>query len=413
MVIEVNYNLVAVSGGSDSMALLDMLFKKGKKLIVCHINYGFRDSALRDELIVRNYCEKNGIKLEVLKNIKYKKEDGNFENWARVVRYNFFKEMYRKYNCDYLYVGHNLDDLLETYFIQKKRNSKCDFFGIKEESYIYEMKVKRILLGYSKDELSEYCVKNNIVFGVDETNFDETYLRNNIRHNVIRKMSKEEKLEVVKEIEKINVFKEKEYLDTHNLLDSVKKGNNIIDLKLFEKIEEIHKVSVIYYFVIENVKERISISNTRIKDILSKINSSKPNIELGKFSEFVLYKEYDNLVIKKEEREFSYIINDLNSNIGEFELCDNGRKLEKVIVSKEMFPLVIESYRGDNKIVNRLFIDKKIPISQRKRWPIVKDKLGRVLLVLNIEKFYNNLCLNEDQKIEFYIRRKREDKINE
>ena len=73
---------------------------------------------------------------------------------------------------------------------------------------------------------------------------------------------------------------------------------------------------------------------------------------------------------------------------------------------KDLFPLKIESYKGDNKIINRLFIDKKIPLSERKRWPIVKDKLGRVLLVLNIEKFYNNLYSCDEDVIEFYIRRK-------
>lgn len=406
-----NYSLVAVSGGSDSMALLDMLNKRKEKIIVCHINYGFRDSASRDELIVRNYCKENNIKLEVLKDLKYKKEYGNFENWARVVRYNFFKEMYKKYNCECLYVGHNLDDLLETYFIQKERKSKCDFFGIKEESFIYEMKVKRILLNYSKDELAEYCCDNEIIFGVDETNFDETYLRNNIRHNIIKKMSKEEKLRVVKEINELNIFKEKEYLKIHNLLNNVKCGNNIIDLRLLKEIDVKNKVSVIYYFVIENVKERISISDRRIKDIISKIDSNKPNIMLGKFKDFVLYKEYDNLVIKKEESEFSYIIDSLDSDIGEFEICKEGKKLEKVIVDKDLFPLRLESYSGGNKKINRLFIDKKIPISQRKRWPIVKDKLGRVLLVLNIEKFYNNMDLDFENKVEFYIRRKVEERI--
>ena len=114
---ELDFNLVAVSGGSDSMALLDMLYKNGENLVVCHVNYDVRESALRDEEIVRKYCEKRNIKLEVLKGFVYDKKDGNFENWARVIRYNFFKEMYKKYNCKYLYVGHNLDDLLETYFI--------------------------------------------------------------------------------------------------------------------------------------------------------------------------------------------------------------------------------------------------------------------------------------------------------
>ena len=85
--------LVAVSGGSDSMALLDMLYNKGEKLVVCHVNYNVRESALRDENIVRDYCKERGIPLEILKGFKYDKSEGNFENWARVVRYNFFKEI--------------------------------------------------------------------------------------------------------------------------------------------------------------------------------------------------------------------------------------------------------------------------------------------------------------------------------
>ena len=58
MVIKMSYSLVAVSGGSDSMSLLDMLYKQGKKLIVCHVNYRFRESSDRDEQIVRKYCGK-------------------------------------------------------------------------------------------------------------------------------------------------------------------------------------------------------------------------------------------------------------------------------------------------------------------------------------------------------------------
>ena len=404
------YSLVAVSGGSDSMALLDMLYNKGKKLVVCHVNYNVRDSALRDENIVKGYCDSRGIRVEILKGFQYDKRDGNFENWARVIRYNFFKEMYKKYDCNCLYVGHNLDDLLETYFIQKDRNGKCDFYGLREESYIYEMNIKRILLGYSKEELRLYCENNNIDYGVDETNFDEKYLRNNIRHNIIKQMSVDEKKKLVEEINFLNISKEDEYKRSHDLLNRCKCGNNIIDLSLFDEMDDKSKISIIYYFVIENVRERISISGKRILDIINKIKSDKPNIMLGKFKEFTLYKEYERLVIKKEESEFSYIIDGLDSDIGEFEICDNGKKLEKVVVSRDLFPLKLESYDGNDKGINRLFIDKKIPISKRKSWPIVKDKLGRVLLVLNIKKFYNIIDSNCDNMIEFYIRRKEEEK---
>ena len=100
----------------------------------------------------------------------------------------------------------------------------------------------------------------------------------------------------------------------------------------------------------------------------------------------------------------------MDSVVGDFVISSEGSKLEKVVVSRELFPLTIESYKGDDKVINRLFIEKKIPVSQRKCWPIIKDKLGRVLLVLNIKKFYNIIDSNCDNMIEFYIRRKEEEK---
>ena len=404
------YSLVAVSGGSDSMALLDMLRKEGKDLIVCHVNYGVRESALRDENIVKNYCSKHGIKIEVLKGFSYDKTEGNFENWARVIRYNFFKEMYDKYSCESLYVGHNLDDLLETYYIQKERNSRCDYYGLKDEIFIYDMNVKRILLGYSKEELRIYCVDNNIDYGVDETNFDENYLRNNIRHNVIKNMSSDDKKKVLNEINDLNKAKNAEYNYFHVLLEKCRVGNNSIDLSIFNENKKEDKVSILYYFVIENVKKRISISEARVEDIISKINSNKPNIILGEFEGFILYKEYSKLTIKREVNDYCYVINDLNSDLGEYIISDSGKKLEKVVVDKSLFPLSIENYKGNDKIINRLFIDKKVPISERKNWPIIKDKLGRVLLVLNIKKFYNIIDSSPEKTIEFYVRKKEEEK---
>ena len=124
-----------------------------------------------------------------------------------------------------------------------------------------------------------------------------------------------------------------------------------------------------------------------------------------------MYKEYDKLVIKEEEKEFSYVIDGLNCDLGEFIISDKGRKLERVVVRKDMFPITLESYKGDDSVINRLFIDKKVPVSQRKCWPVVKDKLGRVLLVLNIKKFYNNIDSNCDDMIEFYITKKVEEKF--
>ena len=82
--------VVACSGGPDSMALLDQLNKQGKDIVVAHVNYKHRDTADRDEKIVKEYCKKYDIPVRVLYPVH---EKGNFQAWARDVRYAFFEEV--------------------------------------------------------------------------------------------------------------------------------------------------------------------------------------------------------------------------------------------------------------------------------------------------------------------------------
>ena len=81
---------VAVSGGCDSMTLLDKCVKKGLDVIVAHVNYQKRESAWRDEEIVRQFCEQNRVPFFV----KYCPTvyKGNFQGYARKFRYDFFRD---------------------------------------------------------------------------------------------------------------------------------------------------------------------------------------------------------------------------------------------------------------------------------------------------------------------------------
>ena len=107
---------VAVSGGCDSMTLLDQCIKKGLDIIVAHVNYQKRESAKRDELLVRDYCEKHHVPFFV----KYCPTvyKGNFQGYARKFRYDFFRDLCKQEKCDSFLVAHQQDDLFETYLIQ-------------------------------------------------------------------------------------------------------------------------------------------------------------------------------------------------------------------------------------------------------------------------------------------------------
>mgnify|MGYP002237851249 CR=1 FL=1 len=79
--------IVACSGGPDSMALLDICRQKGYEIAVAHVNYKKRETANRDEKIVRQYCENYGIPCFV--DEPTWDHVGNFQAWARDVRYDF------------------------------------------------------------------------------------------------------------------------------------------------------------------------------------------------------------------------------------------------------------------------------------------------------------------------------------
>ena len=399
--------LVAVSGGSDSMALLDMLVKKNKyRVIVAHINYHYRDSANRDQKIVEKYCKTNNLKYYILDLDSKKECNGNFENWARVKRYKFFKEIYDKENCNCLFLGHHKDDLIETYLMQLKRGSTVEYYGLKQETDLQGMRVIRPLLNFTKQELENYCNDNHLEYGIDETNFDSRYLRNKIRKEVIYKLSKQDSDKYLKEIQELNDKRQKELNEVDKNYRICLRDKRNMYLDKFASLSNELKREILYRFIIDNVYEKISIKESRIKDMIKKISSNKPNIELAKYTRFTLYKEYDMLVMAKNSKEYCYEIDDLKTKeiSDRFSIENYGHKLEKVVASKSAFPLYLKNYDGTNVKINRIFIDKKIPQRERERWPVLVDKFGVLLLVINIKKFYNVEQSSNEELVEFYIR---------
>ena len=209
-----DYLLVGVSGGSDSMALLDMLYKLNLNLIVCNVNYKTRKESDYEEKLVKDYCLKRNI-LFFSKIVNYYLK-GNFEEFARVERYKFFKEIYEQYNCKYLVVAHHLNDSLETYILQKRRNNIVKHYGLDYKTNLMNMNVIRPLVNVNKEEILNYCLINNIEYSIDESNYDNKYARNKIRN---MELSKLDAIEIRKLIKKMNKDNEINDLFFKNLND--------------------------------------------------------------------------------------------------------------------------------------------------------------------------------------------------
>ena len=176
--------LLAVSGGKDSMTMLDLFnyFKYELKLnlVVCHFNHSLRDDADRDEKFVKTQCEKYGLKFYSKKEdvLLYSNENKlSTEEGARFLRYKFFDEVKRIENLEYIATAHNKNDLAETVIMRILRGTGINgLIGIQSE----RGDLIRPILNFSRDEIE----KNNIPFVEDKTNFEELYLRNKIRLNL-------------------------------------------------------------------------------------------------------------------------------------------------------------------------------------------------------------------------------------
>lgn len=178
--------VAAVSGGSDSMAMLHILnaIKNdiGFELRAVHVNHGIRgDEADADERFVVQYCGRNGIPLEILKADvigEAQKLGIGLEEAGRKIRYEFFASQ----GNVLIATAHNLTDRAETFIFNFARGSALRGLGSippVRDNFI------RPLIDCSKAEIEVYCAENAVQYVTDKTNSDVTYSRNRIRHNVL------------------------------------------------------------------------------------------------------------------------------------------------------------------------------------------------------------------------------------
>lgn len=187
VVLEPGKYVLAVSGGVDSMALLDMiatdkhLSAPDYKFIVAHYDHGIRKDSSRDRKIVEKAAKEYGLPFEY--------EEGRLgksasEAKAREARYAFLRRVLRSRHADAIVTAHHRDDALETLIINILRGTGRR--GVLKET----TSVKRPLLNVSKEEIKKYAKAHSLKWHEDETNLDTKYLRNYIRQVLLPKMKK-------------------------------------------------------------------------------------------------------------------------------------------------------------------------------------------------------------------------------
>lgn len=184
--------LVCISGGADSVALLDVLLRAGYICIAAHCNFHLRgDESIRDEQFVRRLCQEKGVKLHVrdFDTQAYARNEAiSIEMAARELRYRWFDEIAFTENCQAIVVAHHQNDQAETLLLNLRRGTGLrGLIGMRPVSPNpivpdSTIPIVRPLLCTTRDYIEYYLrSKRHMEWMDDSTNTDTAITRNAIR----------------------------------------------------------------------------------------------------------------------------------------------------------------------------------------------------------------------------------------
>lgn len=164
--------VVAVSGGVDSVVLLDMAVKKGQDIVVAHFDHGIRADSADDAQFVRGLADAYGVPFETAR-----EELGATasEELARKRRYAFLNAVAKKHDAKIM-TAHHADDIIETIAINIVRGT-----GWRGLAVLNSPHIERPLLDKTKADILEYAQLHSLEWREDSTNQDTKYLRNDLR----------------------------------------------------------------------------------------------------------------------------------------------------------------------------------------------------------------------------------------
>ena len=360
--------LVCVSGGVDSMVLINLLNRLKYNVSIAHCNFNLRDDESDiDEDFVKNYAITNSIPF-FSKSFITRIPKHSMQMAARNLRYKWFYSVLKVEELDYIITAHHLDDSLETFILNLSRASGIEgLAGIKQLNDI----IVRPLLIFSKNEILNYAKTNNIKWREDSTNKKNDYQRNQIRNEIIPLLKKLHP-NFLDQSKKTMTFLKESNLIIENYIQIIKNENfNLKDDEIFISKDFIKNNSNLIFHLFKEYNFKYSDQILELCNSLSgKIIESNTHVLLSNRSNLVV-KEKTNRIDQTFEVGIKGLLSpiEMNIEVGEFKTKFNKKSI--YLSKKEIdFPLYLRKRKkGDvffpfgmkgKKTVSKYYKDEKM-----------------------------------------------------
>lgn len=378
--------VIAVSGGADSMALLDFFInirdKYNLELCAAHVEHGIRGKeSLADADFVSRFCRENNIKLytKSINAVLGAKDAGlGVEEFARKARYDFFSAL----PCDKIATAHSLTDNIETVLFRLARGT-----GLKGTCGIPPVRgnIIRPFIELTSQEIRAHCREQGIEYRIDSTNADEKYSRNFIRNSVLpsfERLNPDFQANFKSFITDVNA--DEKFIDdaAQAAYDRAVCGGKIDTAKINEFPDPIKKRVIKKYFELSGITlDRAHL----VKALELTEKSGKYQLRGNSFAVsaggFLRSAELDNTAENKEFITKILNYNEFNANDIDF-YCDCDKIIGSARLRARMAGDSIKpAGRGCTKSLKKLFNEYNIPLERRADNIVVADDKGVIGVV--------------------------------
>lgn len=295
--------LLAVSGGADSMVLLHLFKNSGLYFEVAHVNYKLRgEDSEEDQQLVEKICKKSKIPCHQYSiTDKNNKPKNSIQEWARNLRYDFFKKIKSERQLSTVVTAHHLNDQLETFIINLAKASGINGLSGMPAN---DNNIFRPILRFSKKEIYQFASEHQIEFREDLSNQKSDYLRNKIRNEIAPKLLEvnehflENFAKSLEYLKQTKHFVSQQVLKIEAKIIEHKEDYITVDKELFRKESDYVQFEILRKYDFTEVKE---IEKINAAEVGKKFNSATYELLIDR--EKLIIKPHQNESLKVSEIE--------------------------------------------------------------------------------------------------------------